>query len=150
MKKQKGFTLIEVMTTVAIVAILAAIAVPSYNDYVIRGKIPEATSELSSRRVQSEQHFQDVRTYETPITIPGPPPVTFINHACDAISGKNFDFDCVAPPTPNAYTIRAVGKGQMAGFTYTINQNNQKVSTIAKPGWTGNPTCWALRKDGSC
>ena len=38
-----GFTLIEVMIVVAIVAILSAVALPSYNDYVTRGRIPDAT-----------------------------------------------------------------------------------------------------------
>jgi len=42
MRRQVGFTLIEVMVVVAIVAILAAVAYPSYGDYVRRGKIAEA------------------------------------------------------------------------------------------------------------
>ena len=42
MKSFRGFTLIEMMITVAIVAILAAIAVPSYSAYIQRGKIVEA------------------------------------------------------------------------------------------------------------
>jgi prepilin-type N-terminal cleavage/methylation domain-containing protein len=57
MKIPKGFTLIELMIVVAVVGILTAIAVPSYTNYVIRGKIPEATSQLASKRVQMEQFF---------------------------------------------------------------------------------------------
>ena len=63
MRSNSGFTLIEVMITVAIVAILAAIAVPSYNEYVQRARITEATSALADMRNKMEQYFQDNRTW---------------------------------------------------------------------------------------
>jgi prepilin-type N-terminal cleavage/methylation domain-containing protein len=47
-KNTSGFTLIEVMITVAIIAILSAVAIPSYNNYMVRGKIPKATTGLAS------------------------------------------------------------------------------------------------------
>ena len=59
----RGFTLIEVMIVVAIVAVLAAIALPNYADYVKRGKIIEATSALSDLRTRYEQYYLDNRTY---------------------------------------------------------------------------------------
>ncbi len=52
MRKVAGFTLIELMITVAIIGILAAVGLPAYNDYIIRGRVPEATSNLSAKRVK--------------------------------------------------------------------------------------------------
>ncbi len=139
MKKELGFTLIELMIVVAIVAILSAIALPAYTDYVIRGRIPDATSNLATKRVQMEQFFQDNRTYA------GAP-------ACadDNTSSRFFTFTCVVNGT--AYTLTATGTGAMAGFSYTLNQANAKASNITYSGWSNPATnnCWATRKDGSC
>lgn len=131
----KGFTLIEVMIVVAIVGILAAIALPSYQDYVTRSRISEATSTLASQRVLLEQYYQDNRTYVG---------------GCPVQTLPNFTFGCGATPTTTAYTITAAGAGPMAGFTYTIDQNNARATTTAPAGWGTNANCWAIRKDGSC
>ena len=120
MNRSRGFTLIELMIAVAIVAILAAIAIPSYSDYVRRGRLTDAISRLSAMRVKMEQYFQDNRVYT------GVPP------ACDPAS--------IAPPparhrlllavhvdpVPMAtqYTVVATGIGPMAGFVYSIDETN--------------------------
>ena len=62
--RQAGVTLIELMVALVIIAILSAIALPMYNDYVKRGRIPQATNNLASMRVKLEQYFQDNRTYK--------------------------------------------------------------------------------------
>jgi type IV pilus assembly protein PilE len=138
---QAGFTLIEVMITVAIVAILSMVALPSYRDYITRGNIPEATSRLATKQVQMEQFFQDNRTY-----VGGP--------ACgnDTTSSKYFDFTCGATPSATGFTLTATGKGSMTGFGYTVNQTGAKTSAITYSGWS-NPspnTCWATKKGGQC
>jgi type IV pilus assembly protein PilE len=130
--------LIELMITVVVVAILAAVALPSYTNYVRRGKIPDATSNLSAKRVKIEQFFQDNRTYV------GAPVL-----GNDPDSSKYFDFAGVA--TASTYTLTATGKNSMAGFTYTVDQANSKASTVTGvSGWSGNASCWVTRQGGQC
>ncbi|MBI1964748.1 MAG: prepilin-type N-terminal cleavage/methylation domain-containing protein [Betaproteobacteria bacterium] len=137
-KKNGGFTLIELMIVVVIVGILASVAVPAYTDYVRRGKITEATTNLAALRVRMEQFFQDNRTYVGGPCAPG---------AADA---KYFTYACNPAATATTFTIVATGVGDLATFSYTVNEANAKSSTITAAGWTGNATCWARKKDGSC
>ena len=57
-----GFTLIEVMIAVTVVGILAAVAVPNYQDYVARGKVTEALSLASGAKVAVVDSYQDSRS----------------------------------------------------------------------------------------
>lgn len=147
--RHAGFTLLELMVTVAIVAILAAIALPSYFDYITRSRIVEATSKLSDLRTQMEKYFMDNRTYLAAGTcgIEGDANIKAITNY-NADPKRNFDVSCAAV-TATTYTLQADGRGPMAGFQYTIDDANAKAST-GPAGWTAAPTCWLLRRDGSC
>lgn len=137
---QHGYTLAEMLVTVALVGILSSIALPSYQDYMIRGKIPEATSNLAAKRVQIEQYFLDNRSYN------GAP-------ACnnDTAISQYFDFFCTGQENSTTYTLMAVGKGTMAGFIFSIDQSNKKQTQQVPSGWTlPNNDCWVTAKGGRC
>ena len=63
MKKNKGFTLIEVMIVVAIIGILAAIAYPSYDEYVKRGNRAEGQAFLNEVAARQERYFSQNNKY---------------------------------------------------------------------------------------
>ena len=140
-----GFTLIEVMIVVAIIAILSAIAMPVYSDYIRRGRIPEATSNLSSLQVKMEQWFQDNQTYRAS---------SGTSCGLADFTGSYFYFSCTAASAATAYVWTATGitGTTMAGFTYTINQDSVKATYITGvSGWTATSTsCWIANKGGVC
>ncbi len=142
-KHPAGFTLIELMIVVAIIGIVTAIALPSYRDYVTRGKLNDAFSTLSDTRIKLEQFYQDNRTYAgacaTGTNVPLP-------------SSDNFTYTC---PTlsSTAFIVQADGisaKGT-GGFRYTIDQTNSKATTTVASGWSGSgSTCWVRTRGGAC
>ena len=143
MKPVRGFSLIELMVVVAIAAILASIAVPTYRDYVMRGKLAEAFTMLASQRVKMEQFYQDLRTYDGACAAGtvAPPP-----------TGKYFTY--VYNINDQTYTLTATGMASegMPGFAFTIDQSNNRATTGVHTGWTApSPNnCWTRSKDGKC
>ncbi|HWW04709.1 prepilin-type N-terminal cleavage/methylation domain-containing protein [Collimonas sp.] len=137
-RTSKGFTLIELMITVAVIAILSAIAYPSYVDYVLRGYLVDATNGMAAGQAQLEQFYQDNRKYTG-----GP---------CSG-NTKNFTFTCSL--TDQEYAITAAGAGPASAFTYTytytVAAGLVKATTALKASW--GSTCasdWIVKKGQSC
>ena len=134
------------MIVVAIIGILAAIAIPSYTDYITRSKITEATSSLSDLRIKMEQYYQDNRNYGTTAA------------ACPAAvampTGRYFTYACNwgTPASTQGYTLTATGitTQGLTGFSFTLDQSNNRTSVATLSGWSGSTTCWVTRKGGVC
>lgn len=63
MRKQQGFTLIELMIVVAIIGILAAIAIPAYQDYTIRAQVSEGLNLTGACKAAVTEYYQDQGTF---------------------------------------------------------------------------------------
>lgn len=142
-RTDQGFTLIELMIALAIIAILAAIVYPSYAQYVRRGRIVEALGQLATARVRLEQYYQDHRDYGSSAS------------ACGVAmpSAPSFAFSCSWGPggTPQSFLVTATGvdSAGMSGFVYTVDHNNAQ-ATVQFEGATVNAPCWLKKRGETC
>ncbi len=148
MKKIEGFTLIELMIVIAVIGILAAIAIPNYNEYVMRGRLTEAYSALTQMATKMEQHYQDNRSYATACAA-----ATSAAVAALPPDTNNFAFDCPTK-TDSTYIVRATGRNGANGFVFRIEPGDVKTTVSVGTGWTLTPQtpptgpCWVKSKGG--
>jgi prepilin-type N-terminal cleavage/methylation domain-containing protein len=149
---QRAFTLIEVMIVVAIVAILSAIAIPAYRDYVLRGKLLDGSSGLSAFRVDMERYFQDNRTY-LPTSSPAFVPPCDASVPVAQRTVGTFVITC-SVISATYYTLSAAGSGTTNGFTFTLTQQGIRgTDTVPSTdtSWgTAPATCWLLKRGQTC
>lgn len=144
-RRSAGFTLIELMIAVAIIAILVGVALPSYRDYIRRGQLPEAFGAMADYRVKLEQYFQDNRHYGKPAdaTCGTGGSVTPSWTSFTPNGAKYFTYSCVS--TVNGYLLTATGSsGQAVGHIYTIDQDNAQ-KTVKFKGQDVSKNCWLVK-----
>lgn len=146
----RGFTLIELMITVAIVVILAGIAWPSYQNYILRAN--RSAAEQLMLRIQSlqEQYFLDARSYATNIAT-GAGSLNITAHetfTCAAATCTNARYNVtlalVAGPPPG-YIVRATpvaGTIQVADGTLFLHANAAGVYTPGAKARTAGDNRW--------
>lgn len=132
-RQSAGFTLIELMIVVAIIAILAAIALPIYSGYITRSKLTDAQNGLSATRVLMEQYYQDNRQYAST--------GNSANCGANMPSSQYFSYTCAL--TSAGYTITASGSSSSTiNFQFTIDQANNRGTSYAGSWYTTPASCW--------
>ena len=139
MKRVKGFTLIELMVTVAIIAILAAIGYPSYTSHVAKSRRADAQQFMMQMDTRQKQILIEQRAYAT---APNALNVASEGFACTATQCSNQFYDITFSPavdntaTPPSYSLCAIPKSaQVNDGVLTLTSNG------AKQRLTGTTTC---------
>ncbi len=121
-RQQIGFTLIEMMVVVALIAILAAIALPAYNGYVNRSKIKTAQADLVALSLNVENEYQRRLAYST--TVLGTTNLVMGAYEGWRPASHSNDFSFAkSVATTTTYTLTATGTaGGVKGCILSINQ----------------------------
>jgi len=114
--ESSGFTLIELLATVVIIAVLAAVAYPSYMDYLRKAKRTEGKVALLKATQYQERYFTDNNRYADANTFP-----TLYGMAAGAVVYSSDDGRLLPPPvSPPSYTISVVLGGVPLGISHTM------------------------------
>ena len=148
-KAHQGFTLIEMMIVVAIVAILTAIAVPNYTRYVERGRRAEARELMMRVASAEERYYTNFNRYTADITSAAPVGLGLPN-----LRSEHYTVAVVLGATNQQYTIQATAPATFpAGHPNAGRPNPQArdrcgVLTLTnagvrnQSGTTTNGACW--------
>jgi type IV pilus assembly protein PilE len=132
-KKQNGFSLIELMITVVVVAVLAAVAYPSYQDHLRKGRRASAQAFLMEIANRQQQYLLDARGYAL-----GSTALTTLNITApgDMAAHYSVTVDPSAPTTPPSYTITATptSTAQSADGALTLDYQGNKTRN-GQSGW---------------
>ncbi len=127
MQKEKGFTLIELMIVIAIIGILAAIAIPAYQDYIARSQASEAVSLMSGTKTPMAEYFSDKGVWPSVAAVAGTTSGKYVNTITSNTSGAATDTGVV--------TLTATMKGSGA-VNANIVSKTVILTSAAGSSWT--------------
>jgi type IV pilus assembly protein PilE len=126
---QSGFTLVELMIVIAIVAVLSAVALPAYQDYVERSRRVDAMGALSSLATAMERYYTEENTYSgTTATVNSVPNSPNMFPAQAPLDGNTKFYNLTIPTaTSTTYTLRATPiNGQVGDGIIELNHLGRK------------------------
>lgn len=133
--KSAGFTLVEIMITVAIVAILASIAMPAYNSYIIKSEIRSVQSDLMALSLGFENQYQRTLSYPV-LSAADRADIAKIKEKIkgwNPANTENFNIK-LSVSTATEYTLIAEGKSgsRQAGCKLSLTHKNERAATDCK------------------
>lgn len=136
--KQTGVTLLELMIVTVVVAILAAIAYPSYQDQVRRSRRAKAQAFMMEVSARQQQRFVDVRSYATGLGTGA----TELNMTAPPELNGFYDVRTTpaAAPLPPGFAVTATPAGAQASDSCGVLSINQAGEKLA--GGVATPRCW--------
>jgi type IV pilus assembly protein PilA len=150
---QKGFTLIELMIVVAIIAILAAIAIPQYQAYVIRSQVSRVMGELGDQKVVVEDCFNNGAVAGVVTAVAGnntgDASCVMTASSSDLISGGLPTIDLISATANPSATISATF-GEHANSTLTAGTDAVTWKRSQSGAWTCTTTVAAQYAPSSC